>query len=86
MSYTPHSCEPAVDPAEKLGVAAGYLANQVTTKKADVILSTLGPKAARLARVLGPTARTMVHGVALAAVHRLSGKGDREGTRVEDKQ
>ena len=35
MSSMPHSREPAADPGEKLGVAAEYLVNQVTSKKAE---------------------------------------------------
>ena len=86
MSSIPNPCEPAVDPAEKLGVAAGYLANQVTTKKADVIVSALGPKAVRSARVLRSAVRTMVHKAAVATGRSPDGKVESGGTSVEDER
>jgi hypothetical protein len=56
---------------EKLGTAAQYLASQVTSKKADVIL---------------PTLRSIVCRAGLAAVRSLARKANTEGTTPEDER
>ena len=78
MTSTPHPCDPMPE-NEKLGIAAEYLATQVASKKADAIVSALGPPSARLAGAVRSAIRSMIRKAGLAAVRGAAGNADTEG-------